>query len=205
MTEHVLEAVLFLKADSDGDLGKPFALGFHLGAFAGTALAIPLLDRAIDAPELSRMGHLHGKQLRISERNGFNLSKRVDTHRRDHFGGHGAGERWWNGIADLARTMPLPAVETEPIGKAVESRHFADSDAAGLLIMDGTRAGERPTGRVGSGAEGVGNAVRTQFEKRDIGSTEPGSVSVKRLREMSEWVVRALDVSKAGSHFRGTP
>src|SRR4051812_21098816 len=38
-----------------------------------------------------------------------------------------------------------------------------------------------------------------------MGSTSPGSVSEKRVREISVWSVRMLEVNLAGSQFLGYP
>jgi hypothetical protein len=43
----------------------------------------------------------------------------------------------------------------------------------------------------------------SEIRSAEYGSTEHGAASAKRCREISEWMVRTLEVNKAESHCRG--
>src|SRR5204862_4988564 len=85
--------------------------------------------------------------------------------RFDDLGGNCPDQWRRNGVADLPRAMPFRRVKTEPVGIAVQPRHFPHGNAARIGEMNRPGAGEGAARAVCTGPKCVAQAFGGELEK----------------------------------------
>ena len=114
---------------------KPVGLDVFLFPFPRAALAVAATDGYL--PVASRLRHVHPQQKRGSRFENVARCARGNSQGVENSGRHGAGQRRRHGVADLPAAVPFGRMEPEPVGEAVQARHFPNGDAARPLVRAG--------------------------------------------------------------------